>query len=170
MKRILLLSIIIFFATSLTHAQKGFGVGVGMSTSKAPMIAVKYFVNKNAGSIGFSYKLFNNAQGKNHDITPNSHAITDGWLFYTVDVGYTRILNENFSISGEVSIGKKRRYQNLTDENTNEQYHRFLKPYDKNIVGGGLLLIYNLTDNFGLFAGYNSIREGTLGVQLRFLK
>ena len=63
MKKVLLLLIIIFSATFLTHAQRGFGFNVGMSTSKAPMIAVKYFVDKNAGSIGFSYQVFNDALG-----------------------------------------------------------------------------------------------------------
>jgi hypothetical protein len=168
MKKNLLLSIIIFSITFSIHAQNGFGVGVGMSTSKAPMVEVKYFVNKNAGSIGFSYQFFNNALGPRHDVS-GTQGTDEGDYFYSIDVGYTRILNDQFSVSGEISFAKKMFYYNWSDNNySSGGYHQIYKT--KSVVGAGVFLIYNLTENFGIFAGYNSIREGTLGVQLRFIK
>ncbi len=29
-------------------------------------------------------------------------------------------------------------------------------------------VFYNITETFGIFAGYNSLREGTFGLQVRF--
>ncbi len=168
MKKALLLLIIIFSATFLTQAQRGFGFNVGMSTSKAPMFAVKYFVGKNAGSIGFSYQVFNDALGPRKDVQ-GIQGTDVGDYFYSVDVGYTRVLNDQFSVAGEISLAKKMFYINWSDNNySSGGYHSVNKT--KTLVGAGAFLIYKLTDNFGFIAGYNSIREGTFGLQLKFVK
>lgn len=168
MKKYLLFPALIFFVT-FSFGQKGFGFDVGFSTSKAPMMDVKYFVNKNAGSIGFSYQVFNDALGKKEPgVIPGTNAIGDGDYFYSVDIGYTRVLNEKFCISGEISIGQKIFYQNLSDITFAQGgYHRTVSK--KSEVGGGASLTYDINDNVGIFAGYNSIRQGSLGIQFRFL-
>ena len=166
MKKYLVLIPSIFFVL-LTSAQRGFGFDVGMATSKAPMIAVKYYIDKNAPSIGFSYQVFNDALGKEQDLTAGSTAIGDGDYFYSFDIGYTRVLSEKFSIAGEVSIGTKKHYQNLRDDNASSGgYHRILKT--ESVVGGGGFVFYNISETFGIFAGYNSLREGTFGLEVRF--
>ena len=97
------------FLSSFAYAQNGFGFDVGMATSKAPMIAVKYYLDKNAPSIGFSYQVFNDALGKEEDLEAwRVLAIGDGDYFYSFDIGYTRVLSEKFSIGGEVSIRDKK--------------------------------------------------------------
>jgi len=57
----------------------------------------------------------------------------------------------------------------LRDDNTSSGgYHRI---YDtKSVVGGGGLLFYTISDAFSVFAGYNSLREGTFGVEFRFVR
>jgi hypothetical protein len=163
-----LVSIPSIFFVLLTSAQRGFGFDVGMATSKAPMLAVKYYIDKNAPSIGFSYQVFNDALGKEHDLTTGSTAIGDGEYFYSFDIGYTRVLSEKFSLAGEVSFGTKKHYQNLRDDNsTSGGYHRILKT--ESVVGGGGFLFYNINQTFGIFAGYNSLREGTFGLEVRFI-
>jgi hypothetical protein len=160
------------FVASLTSAQKGFGFDAGIGTSKAPLIAAKYYFEKNAVSIGGSYTLFNNALGEKKDqIAPGDNVVGDGHIFYTIDIGYTRVLSEKFSIEGELSIGRKKYYQNISDDNSNSgAYHVFGYKDSKSIVGGGALLFYNANDIFSMFAGYNSLRGGTLGVELRLFK
>ena len=168
MKKYLFSFTVIFFVT-FSHAQRGFGFGVGIATSKAPMVDIRYFLNKNAVSIGVSYQIFNDALGKkNKELIPDTHAIGDGYYFFSVDIGYTRILSEKFSVSGEVSIAKKTHYQNLKYDNlSQESYHRTLKT--TSVIGVGGIIIYNANDFFGIFAGYNSIREASIGVQFKFV-
>jgi hypothetical protein len=166
MKKYLILIPSIFFVL-LASAQRGFGFDLGMSTSKAPMIAIKYYLDKNAASIGFSYQVFNDALGKEQDLKPGTTAIGDGDYFYSFDIGYTRVLSEKFSIAGEVSIGTRKHYQNLRDDNApSGGYHRILKT--ESVIGGGGFVFYNINETFGIFAGYNSLREGTFGVEIRF--
>jgi hypothetical protein len=154
---------------SFARAQNGFGFDLGMGTSKAPMLAVKYYIDKNAPSVGFSYTLFNDMLGKKQELVPGDVPIGSGWVFYTVDIGYTRVLSERFSIQGEFSIGEKKKYQNIRDDNApSGGYHRYID--QKSVAGGGGLLMFNINHTFGVFAGYNSIREGTFGVEIRMFK
>jgi hypothetical protein len=171
MKKYLILFLPIFLV-SLVHAQSGFGFDIGIGTSKAPMIAAKYYFEKNAVSIGGSYTLFNNALGEKKDkINLGDKVVGDGETFYTIDIGYTRVLSEKFSIEAEVSIGGKKYYQNISDDNSSSgAYHVFGYKDSKSIIGGGGLLFYNINQTFGLFGGYNSIREGTFGVEIRFFQ
>jgi hypothetical protein len=160
----------LIFLTTLSYGQRGFGFDAGFSTSKAPMLAVKYFIDKNAASIGMSYQVFNNALGKKEDdVIPGTVAIGDGHYFYSIDVGYTRILSEKFAVSGEISFASKKYYQNLSDNSFSQGgYHRIYKTESE--VDVGALLFYYFSDTFGLFGGYNSIRQASIGVEFRFLR
>jgi len=169
MKKYLVFIPSVFFAL-LTSAQKGFGLDLGMSTSKAPMVAVKYYFDKNAVSLGASYQVFNDALGPRHDeLLAGSKGIDEGDYFYSIDVGYTRVISEKFSVAGELSFGKRRYYWDFSNEDFSAGgYHWVHK--EKSEFGGGAMLFYNLSETFGFFAGYNSIREGTLGLEIRLLK
>ena len=154
---------------SLASAQNGFGFDLGMSTSKTPMLTAKYYIDKNAPSIGFSYQIFNDALGKKQNLNPGDTAIGDGDYYYSFDIGYTRVLSEKISIGAELSVGRRKYYQNLRDDNAPQGgYHRILS--SKSVVGGGGFLYYNINEMFGLFAGYNSLREGTFGLEIRVFK
>ena len=167
MKKYLALATVIFLVI-FSNAQKGFGFDLGIATSKAPMFDVKYFLNENAFSIGLSYQVFNDALGKKRDLIPGTNAIGDGDYFLTVDIGYTRILSEKFSVSGEVSIGSRKYYQNISDNDFPKGgYHRITNT--KSIVGVGGIITYNANNTVGFFAGYNSIREAAAGVQIKFV-
>jgi len=169
MKKYSILLVCIFFVIA-AGAQNGFGFGVGMSTSKAPMVNVKYFFNKNAVSVGASYQVFNDALGTRHDeFIPGSTGIDDGDYFYSFDVGYTRVISDNFSIAGELSFATRKYFWNFSNESYSASgYHWIHKT--KSEFGGGAMVFYNLSEVFGFFAGYNTIREGTFGVEFRFLK
>jgi hypothetical protein len=132
------------------------------------MISFKYFLDKNAFSLGGSYQT-NNALGKKVDEHPQNFIIGNGDFFYTLDAGYTRILSEKFSVEGELSFGKRKYYTNYNDDNAAQgAYHKIDKV--KSIFGGGAMLFYNISETFVLFAGYNSIREGSFGLEVRFVK
>jgi len=162
----LLLSVIVIFCAVFLFGQNGFGIDVGFSTSKAFMVAGKYFVGPNGFSLGASYQS-NHELGKKLAAKLNDDIIGNGNYFYTADVGYTRILNEQFSIEGEVSIGVKKYYTNYRDNNSSSgAYHVINKT--KAAGGGGAILVYHFNEIFGVFAGYNSLREGSLGLQIRF--
>jgi hypothetical protein len=168
MKKYLVLVSFIFVGL-LVSAQNGFGFDLGMSTSKTPMLAVKYYIDKNAPSIGFSYQIFNDALGKKQNYIPGDTAIGDGDYYYSFDIGYTRVISDKISIGAELSVGTRKYYQNLRDDNSAAGgYHRILST--KSVVGGGGFLYYNINEMFGLFAGYNSLREGTFGLEIRVFK
>src|SRR5215467_9183546 len=153
MKRVLLLTIIIFFVT-FSFGQQGFGFGVGFSTSKAPFVNAKYFFDKNAVSIGASYQAFNDALGKKHDVMPSdTFVIGDGDYFYSIDLGYTRMINEKFSISGEVSFGKKMFYQNIGNSSYSDGGY-YINDKKKSEIGGGVFATYYFSETLGVFAGY----------------
>jgi len=165
MKKYLILFIVVF-VVSLVHAQNGFGFDLGLGTSKTPMLAVKYYINKNAPSVGFSYQIFNDALGKKQELVPGDSAIGDGKYYYSFDIGYTRVISEKFSIGGEVSFGKRKHYQNLREDlAASGAYHRILDT--ESVVGGGGFILYNINETFGVFAGYNSLREATFGLEVR---
>lgn len=167
MKKYLILTAAIFFVR-FSFSQQGFGFGVGFSTSKAPMVNVKYFFDQNAVSLGGSYQVFNDALGKKLDeIKPGANVIGDGDYFYSIDIGYTRILNEKFSISGEASFAKRIFYQNFTDNSFSEGgYHHTYKTVSE--LGVGAFGTYYFNDVLGVFAGYNTRRGAFLGIDLRF--
>ncbi|HEY1870182.1 MAG TPA: hypothetical protein VGG71_03945 [Chitinophagaceae bacterium] len=169
MKRYLILTAAVFFVI-FSFGQQGFGFGVGFSTSKAPMVNVKYFFDRNAVSLGGSYQAFNDALGKKLDEPkPGASVIGDGDYFYSVDIGYTRILNEKFSLSGEVSIAKKIFYQNFTDYSFSQGgYHHTYKTISE--TGIGVFGTYYFNDVLGVFAGYNTKRQAFIGLDVRFLQ
>jgi hypothetical protein len=168
MKRYLLLIACIFFV-AFSFGQQGFGFGVGFSTSKAPFVNGKYFFGNNAVFVGVSYQVFNDAVGKKEDdILPGSEAYGDGHYFFSGDFGYTRILNDKFSLSGEISIAQRTHFQNLFLTNALDQtYHRTLNKLC--IVGAGAFVTYYFNETFGVFAGYNSIRQASIGLDVRFV-
>ena len=169
MKRVLVLTVVIFFVT-FSFGQQGFGFGAGFSTSKAPLINFKYFFGQNAVSLGASYQVFNDALSKKEDsFLPNAVVIGDGDYFYSIDVGYTRMISDNFSISGEISFGKKKFYQNVTDDSFSQGgYHVIYKTESK--IGAGVFATYYFNETFGIFAGYNSLRQASIGIDVRFVK
>jgi hypothetical protein len=167
MKKYLLSTTIIFFA-ACSFAQTGFGFDVGYATSKSALIDFKYFLNENAFSVGFTYQS-SNALGKKVTQRMANFIIGDGDFYYSVDIGYTRLLSEKFSIEAEVSIGQRSFYTNYNDNaNGDGGYHMIDKK--KSVVGAGGIITYSLSDIFGFFAGYNSLREAAAGLQIKFVK
>ena len=164
MKKLLLLLPFIF-SVIFSFGQNGLGVDVGFATSKAAMVAGKYFVGPNGFSLGGSYQS-NHELGKRLT-QKNDSIIGNGNYFYTLDLGYTRVLNDQFSVEGELSIGPKKYYNNYRDKALSAgAYHVISKT--KTTVGAGAFVIYHFNEIFGIYAGYNSIREGSFGLQIRF--
>ena len=65
-----------------------------------------------------------------------------------------------------MSFGKRKHYQNLREDlAASGAYHRILDT--ESVVGGGGFILYNINETFGIFAGYNSLREGTFGLEIR---
>lgn len=167
MKKYLLVTTTIFFATC-SFAQTGFGFDIGYATSKSAMIDFKYFLDENAFSLGFTYQS-SSALGKKVTEPRGNFIIGDGDFYYSVDVGYTRLLSEKFSVEGEVSIGQRSFYTNFNDNaNGDGGYHMINKK--KSVIGVGGIITYSLSEIFGFFAGYNSLREAAAGLQIKFVK
>ena len=167
MKKYLAL-VMVVFGSLFSCAQKGIGFSLGVASSKAGMVNVEYFINKNGFSAGFSYQS-NHALGKKvNDITAGSYAIGNGVYFLSADLGYTRFLSEKFSVGGEISLANKIFYQNLSDNSfSSGAYHRNYKTEFELAIGG--MIAYDINDIIGVFAGYNTIREAALGLRIKFV-
>ncbi|HEY2720677.1 MAG TPA: hypothetical protein VGI82_03070 [Chitinophagaceae bacterium] len=167
MKKYLFLSGFILFAT-ISFGQNGVGFNLGFATSKTPFGSLMYFLDKNAFSIGVSFEL-NNALGKKEPNQNSGFGIGDGHFFLIGDIGYTRMVSDKFSLEGELSFGKRKYYQNFSDNSFSEGgYHKIYK--EKSIQGIGAFVIYDVNDIFGIFAGYNTIRQASIGLRIKFVK
>ena len=151
----------------LSFGQSGLGFDLGFGTSKSGMLAGKYYYDEhNAFSVGFSYQS-NHELGKRNSKQAGDTIIGNGHYFYSVDLGYTRIFDDQFSLEGEISTGPKKYYTNFRDNNLSAGgFHVIDK--SKFQVGLGALFIYHFNEIFGLYGGYNTIRQATFGLQVRF--
>lgn len=169
MKKILTFLTFVFFL-NFTYGQTGFGFDIGFATSKSALFDIKYFKNKNAFSLGLTYQ-FNDTKGKKVTEQLSNYGRTvdgTGNYFYTVDFGYTRILTDKFSLTGELSVGGRNLYTNYIDNRfTDGGYYMVDK--SESLFGIGGLVTYYLNQNFGVFAGYNSIRSVAIGLQIKLL-
>ena len=169
MKKIITFLTFVFFL-NFTYGQTGFGFDLGLATSKSALFDIKYFKNKNAFSLGLTYQ-FNDAKGEKVTKQLSNYGRTvdrTGSYIYTVDFGYTRTLTDKISLTGELSVGGRNHYTNYIDSRfTDGGYYMIDK--SESLFGIGGLVTYYLNQNFGVFAGYNSIRSIAIGLQIKLL-
>jgi hypothetical protein len=86
-----------------------------------------------------------------------------GDYFFSIDLGYGRIIKEKFTLEGELSLGQKTFYTNY-----NQLPDVGCHTIDKTepVVGGGILAGYLLNENLGVNVGYNSIKGLSFGMRL----
>lgn len=164
------LLIIIALLSSLNlKAQQSFGFGIGMAATNSMLLDIKYYINKNAFSIGYTYE-FNDSNGKliENQLPNHGRSISGtGEFFSSVDVGYSRSLFEKLYLSAELSIGSNKSYTNYIDRRfTSGGYHMINN--SEETLGYGGKVTYFITPIIGIYSGYNTIRQASIGVDFRF--
>jgi len=167
-KRILtIISILILFYNS-PYCQTRFGVDIGFATIKSSLFGVKYFNDKNAFMLGFTYE-FNDTKGKyvteqlwNYGKTIDS----TGEYLISIDFGYSREILDNFYLNSEISAAWKNYYTNYIDNRFDGGGYHMIEVSDV-FLGYGLSLGLYITDHFGMFFGYNTIRRTTIGFEFK---
>lgn len=161
-------ALILFLLT--TYSQRimaqSFGVEIAFATSKALGLQCLYNNQSNNYKFGLSYQ-FSNARGELvRDQLPNYGQTTDGSgrYFWTIDLGYGKLINEKIIIDGEVSIGAMYNFTNYLDSRfTGGGYHLITKK--ETALGVGLNLGYMFDQNFGIYTGFNTIRKLQFGIR-----
>ncbi len=164
------LTLFCFCSFQFSMAQKGFGLGFGFSTKGSINGDIKYYLKKNAFSIGGTYEI-NGALGKGVTERLSNYGTTEvgsGEYFYTVDFGYTRLI-KRIEFTGEASVGSVIEYTNYEDNRFTEGgYH--LVNSTRSIVGVGIFVTYFANKQIGFSGGFNTIRGASLGLHLKFVK
>lgn len=168
-------SIIILCLISLLSNNPGFsqgqvtimGVTIGYATSKALMGDILLGGDFNRFHLGFSLQQGDqvgtqvNERKSNHGLTTSG----SGDYFTSVELGYSRVIKEKFTIHPEISIGSRKYYTNYVDSRFNgDGYHMIDKR--ESLFGAGLNAGYIFHDNFEVFGGVNTIRGGTFGLRV----
>ncbi|HYX05909.1 MAG TPA: hypothetical protein VE912_04170 [Bacteroidales bacterium] len=145
------------------------GLGVGFSSEKAALLEFSFKNKLQIYSLGFSYQ-FTDTRGKLVSEQKSNYGRTKdgtGTFFWTIDAGAGYYLTQKFSLKAEISVGATNDYTNYIDHRFNgDGYHIIDK--SKIIAGIGGLAGYDLSQSVTAFAGYNSIRNITFGIQFNF--
>ena len=165
---------VLFFITGgagIASAQSGFGVDVGYASSHAVNMNLKYYRGQHIVSAGGTFQ-FSDARGKKVKDQRTGFGRTvigHGDYFYTADVGYSYRLRQRFSVGGELSFGERNYYTEYSDNRfSGGGYHMIDR--SRFVFGAGVLAAYDIDDMFAVFAGYNTIRSVSAGLQIRVVK
>lgn len=164
----IILTVAIAFAMHSAHAQVSvFGVSVGYATTKTLVGDILVGGDLNRFHLGFSLQKGGQI-GSQVDERKSNYGLTtngSGDYFTSVDLGYSRVIKEKFTIHPELSIGTRKYYTNYVDNRfTGDGYHMIDKR--ESIVGVGVNAGYIVHNNFEFFGGINSIRGGTFGLRV----
>ncbi len=162
--------IVLLFVTCTCLAQSGFGVDVGYASSNAVNMNLKYYKGRHIFSAGGTYQ-FTGAMGKKVKEQSTGFGRTvrgQGDYFYTADLGYAFKLKPRFSIGGELSLGERSDYTEYADNRfSGGGYHMITR--SRFIFGAGVIAAYDIDQLFGVFAGFNTVRSFSVGLQIRFI-
>lgn len=161
--------LVLLMGSLKSKAQQSFGFGIGAASTSSLLFDIKYYINKNAFSIGYTYEL-NESKGKliKNQLKNHGREVSGrGDFFTSVDIGYTRILLERVFLSAEVSIGHIQSFTNYIDGRfTGGGYHMI--DHSEESVGYGGKMAYFITSNIGIYSGYNTIRKASVGLDFKF--
>jgi hypothetical protein len=164
------LCFILILNTYSVHSQSKIGIGAFYGTGNALGMDVTVTNRGQSGifKLGGSIEMDTDRRGEAVDeILSNYGRTKDGTgdYFYSVDLGYGRIIKDKFIIEGELSIGQKNYYTNYIDNRFKGGGYHFIDK-EETIVGGGILTGYLISDNLGLNVGYNNIKGLSFGMRL----
>ena len=169
--RLAVLLFLITGGTGIANGQSGFGVDVGYASSHAVNMNLKYYRGHHVFSAGGTFQ-FSDARGKKvkEQRTGFGRTVTGhGDHFYTADLGYSYRLRQRFSVGGEFSFGERSYYTEYSDNRfSGGGYHMIDR--SRFVFGAGVMAAYDIDDMFGVYAGYNTVRSVSVGLQIRFVK
>jgi hypothetical protein len=154
--------------TQICSAQiSQFGVSVAGASSGTMMIDVLAGGDVNRFHLGASIQ-FGGQKGQQVDERGQTYGLTQdgsGEYFITVDLGYSRVIKEKFTINPELSIGNNRHYTNYIDRRFNSDHYHLVTKKEA-VFGVGVNAGYIISPNFEVFGGFNSNRGVAIGARL----
>lgn len=143
------------------------GVTIGYATTKTLVGDILLGGDVNRFHLGFSLQQGDQV-GRQIDERKSNYGLTtdgSGDYFTSVDLGYSRVIKEKFTVHPEVSIGTRKYYTNYVDNRfSGDGYHMIDKK--ESLLGIGINAGYIVHNNFEFFGGVNSIRGGTFGLRI----
>lgn len=90
--------------------------------------------------------------------------IEDGEFFWTIDMGYGRVVRKNITIQGELNIGQREFYTNYQDRRFKDGGYSLVTD-TKVVAGVGTNLGYIFNHFFEGYLGYNSLKRVVFGIR-----
>jgi hypothetical protein len=170
MKKGFKLFFLLLFAFALNFkSYSQYGTSLSFSTDKAIGLNFFYTQNDNSYYLGFSQQ-FNGQKNtvtkerkSNYGTTP----IENGDYYWLLDLGYSRMIEEKFSVQPEISFGSKNYFTSYLDNRFSDNGYSLITS-SKSILGVGLNLGYKINDFIEPYCGFHSIKKLTLGVKIHF--
>lgn len=164
MKRIFVALLVIpsFVAKSQTYKSPdiGFGATIGGATSKTFFLDLFYKKQTNRYHVGMSFQ-YNGQKGPSKRERLSNYGTTStgtGNYFTVLDLKYSKILKEKFSLWGELSFGANKRYTNYRDSRFKSGGYHLIRESSA-IAGAGVGVGYSIGNGFEIMVDYNTLRK-----------
>ena len=165
----LLLIILMVLTYSSASYSKDFGIVLGYASSNALIAGGHVIDNKFLYRFCVSLKPADTKGEEVQEQKPNYGRTIEGIgdFFTTYDIGLGYYLTPNMTITGEISLGRKKYYINYFDNRfTDGGYH--LIDRSESLFGTGLSVGYILNSGFGFLIGYNTVRKFSFAMNYDF--
>lgn len=166
MKRLFIFILFPFLLGSPLVGQQ-FGLGLGYGTSSSIYADLLYGTEANRFHLGITYQ-FRNTKGKLvEEQLPNYGQTIDGTGSYYLgaELGFGHVFKNHVTLNGEITLASKSDYTNYIDNRfTDGGYHMIDKK--QFAAGFGAHLGYIFLESFEAYAGYNTLRQFTVGIRV----
>ncbi len=163
----------LFFLTLMAlavscHAQV-YGVSISYSSGKAFGGDLFYGKNDSRFHLGLSHQ-FNGQKNEVVEERESNYGLTkieDGDFFWSIDLGYSRIIADKWTLHTELSIGRKKSFTSYEDSRFSDGGYSLITDSETK-VGGGLNVGYLVGRNIETFIGYHSMKKINFGIRVVF--
>lgn len=158
--------LISFFISINIGYTKQIGFGVGYCSENAILLNLNYKNDLQIYSFGYNIQS-SDTRGKLVSEQKSNYGKTidgNGSYFWTIDVGIGYYLTKIISIQAELSIGSLEDYTNYMDRRFKDNGYHMIDN-SETIIGIGALIGYDFSKNIRAYAGYNSLKRISFGLQ-----
>lgn len=88
-----------------------------------------------------------------------------GESFFSIDLGYGRVIKQKWIVDGELSIGSNSHYTNFIDRRFSDDGYHIITARES-VVGVGVNGSYMINENFVIFTGFNTLKKLQVGLRM----
>ncbi|MBT1689448.1 hypothetical protein [Dawidia soli] len=168
MKSIILLFTLLFWAISNEASGQRIGVGISYATSNAVGFELLYLKDyRHLFKLGGAFQMSDMRGKEVENQLANYGQTTDGSgeSFFSIDLGYGRVIKQKWIVDGELSIGSNSHYTNFIDRRFSDDGYHIITARES-VVGVGVNGSYMINENFVIFTGFNTLKKLQVGLRM----